>query len=376
MIDLSESIERLNNGDTWNEFCDTLKAAGAVIMDPDAPSDPLTRAEGFRYLSRVARGALEAFVEFADPLAPVLFRPVHETVKMGADNPDNYYQWARISGEYDYKITGNRGTIHYLGFGTYAGQYGSPARSAQTGYLEGKELLCDENGDFEITVSCSEGPGNWLRMEPDTTSLIVRQMFLDKKNETMANLRVECLGRGDEREARRVLPRVTPVSIDEGLGTASRLVMGAASIFSSWAKGFQAHVNRLPEFDDSNALAAHGDPNIKYYHSYWKLDPDEALIISFTPPHCDYWNFQLNNHWMESLDYRYHRISINSHEAEKEKDGSVRLVVAHRDPGHPNWIETAAHHFGTMCFRWVRADAHPEPETRVITLEKFRKENS
>ncbi len=41
-------------------------------------------------------------------------------------------------------------------------------------------------------------------------------------------------------------------------------------------------------------------------------------------------------------------------------DGSFQLVVAHEDPGHPNWINTAGHHHGTVALRWVRTDAHPE----------------
>lgn len=362
------SDERIVRGTTWDEFCDTLKAAGQIILDPEAPDDALTRAEGFRFLSRVARGALEAFVEFADPRAPVLFRPVHETVKMGADNPDNHYQWARISGEYEYRIRGHRGTIPYLGFGTYAGTYGAPDRSAQTGYLEAQDLEIDADGNFDIAVSCQRRPGNWLPMEPDTASLIVRQTHLDRVSERRAVLTIERVG-GDPRPS-----PVTAESIDAGLGTASRLVTGAAGIFAAWAKGFREHSNELPPFDDSTSLAAHGDPNIKYYHSYWQLAPDQALVIETEPPECDYWNFQLNNHWMESLDYRHFRIAINKHEARLEPDGSLRIVVAHADPGHPNWVETAGHDKGTMCLRWVRADSHPQPRTRVVTLDALRGE--
>src|SRR5438309_1719585 len=114
----AEAAARISNGTTWDEFCDTLKMAGAVIVRDSSPSDPLTRAEGFRYLSRLVRAGLEAFVEYADPRAPVLARMVHETVKMGADNPDNYYQNAAISGEYEYRIIGRRGTVAYLSFAT------------------------------------------------------------------------------------------------------------------------------------------------------------------------------------------------------------------------------------------------------------------
>ena len=49
-----------------------------------------------------------------------------------------------------------------------------------------------------------------------------------------------------------------------------------------------------------------------------------------TPPECYYWNFQLDNYWMESLDYRYHRIHVNGHSAALNDDGSLTLVVAPR----------------------------------------------
>ncbi len=105
------SEQRIVSGEAWEEFCDTLKAAGASLRFPGTPQDPFSQAEGYRYLSRLARAGLEGFVEDADPRAPVLKRVVHETVKMGADNPDNHYQNAAISGACEYRITGNRGTV-------------------------------------------------------------------------------------------------------------------------------------------------------------------------------------------------------------------------------------------------------------------------
>ena len=86
--------ERVVSGKSWEEFCDTLKAAGASLTFPGTPTDAFNQAEGYRYLSRLTRAGLEAFLEHADPKAPALHRVVHETVKMGADNPDNYYQTA------------------------------------------------------------------------------------------------------------------------------------------------------------------------------------------------------------------------------------------------------------------------------------------
>src|SRR5262245_51968186 len=180
--------QRIVSGQACDEFCDTLKAAGASLKFPGTPQDVFSQAEGYRYLSRLARAGLEGFLEDADPQAPVFKRVVHETVKMGADNPDNYYQNASISGAHEYRIRGNRGTVRYLSFGTQAGHYGQGGGMPMTGFLDSTELVADANGDFEIAVSCEKRPGNWLPMKPESGLLIVRQTFGDKSKEKRAEL--------------------------------------------------------------------------------------------------------------------------------------------------------------------------------------------
>jgi hypothetical protein len=358
--------DRVMTGRSWEEFCDTLKQAGQTILAEGSPSNPLDRAEGFRYLSRLTRAALETFIEYADPRAPVLHRPVHETAKIGADNPDNYYQHASISGKHEYRITGTRGTIHYLDFATQTSGVASSGNSRQGGHLDASDCEIGPDGSFEILLSCEAKPGNWLPMTPDTTALIVRQTFLDRDREEPAKLHIERVG-GDGQPT-----PLTPQALDAGFRAAAGLVAGCAALFSTWAQGFQKHTNQLPKFDDAISMGAGGDPNICYYHSYWKLEAEEALLIEVMPPACKSWNFQLDNHWMESLDYRHHRIHVNKHTARYRDDGSVRIVVAHRDPGVENWIDTAGHSQGTMCFRWIRADEHPQPRTRVVKLSELR----
>ena len=359
------AAERVASGKSWDEFCDTLKAAGAALSFPGTPRDAFSQAEGYRYLSRLTRAGLMAFVEYADPRAPVLHRVADETTKLGADNPDNYYQTAAISGAFDYRITGRRNSVAYLGFGTQAGHYGQGGGLPPTGYIEAGEIEMDDDGWFELILSSQPREKNWLPMTPDTGTLIVRQTFLDRKTEVPADLQIERINCSEDEKHPSPL---TAKAVDEGLRSASTLVAGASLLFAKWARDFQRHSNRLPMFDAEVSNAAGGDPNIAYYHSHWALDADEALLIEVMPPPCEYWNFQLNNYWMESLDYRYHDIHTNKHLAQYEADGSIRLVVAHEDPGLPNWIDTADHMSGTMCFRWVRAESHPEPRTRVVKL--------
>jgi hypothetical protein len=355
--------ENIVSGKAWDDFCDNLKTAGAALMYPGTPKDPFQLAEGIRYLTRLTRAGLEAFVEFNDPAFPVFRRMVHETVKMGADNPDNHYYNAQISGEFGYRIRGKRNTIHYLGFFTQNGNYGTTGGMAPCGSLEHSDLQIDPDGTFEIILSKERRGKNWLKIEKETGLVIVRQTFLDRGKEIPAELLIENL------DGRKYPDPVTPERMDQGLQTAALFVAGAPILFAKWAKGFRKHTNQLPQFDPEISNAAGGDPNIIYYHSHWKLAEDEALVITVKPPSCDSWNFQLNNYWMESLDYRYFRISVNKASAVYDDDGNVKIIVSHSNPGQPNWIETCGHYEGTMCWRWYwleKGAVEVEPVCRVV----------
>ena len=55
---MTEAEKRVVDGTAWEEFCDSLKAAGKIIQSEKAPKDPFNQAEGYRYLSRLLRGGL------------------------------------------------------------------------------------------------------------------------------------------------------------------------------------------------------------------------------------------------------------------------------------------------------------------------------
>jgi hypothetical protein len=352
-----------SSDDPWATFCAALARAGAQILRPDAPSDPLTRAEGYRYLARLTRGALESCVEFADPEAPGFYSLSHETLKIGADNPDNFYQNAALDGRLEYTISGTRGTVHYLGFSTKAGGFGSTGGLAPTGFLDSTKLAVDADGRFEVIVSATPHAGNWLPMTAETSMLIVRQTFLDRRTERRAELAIV-------RSPTPTAPKpLDPATIATRLADAARFVEGTARVFADWAAGFAAAPNTLPPQDQARYVAAGGDPSIHYYHGYYRLRPDEALVVEVPRiPRCESWNLQINNHWMESMDYRYVRAHVNKHTAVYEPDGSCVMVIAGRDPGRPNWLDTAGHADGTLCFRWIGADEIVDPSARLVPI--------
>lgn len=357
------SLARIMDGRSWDDFCDALKKVGHdIVLSPKAPTNPLDRAEGWRYLARLTRGALESFLEAADTQAPAFTRGVHDTIKMGMDNPDNIYLTAPVNGQYTYRITGTRGSVHYLGFGAQAGGYGKTASLDTAGYLDANDMQIAADGSFEIIASSTPHTGNWLKMSPDTRLLQVRQTRMHHKTEIPAQVHIERIDGPNQ-------PRhLSAERVDKALAGAGFFVAGTTRLFAQWSEDFRQHPNTLPRFDPAVALAAGGDPNIAYYHGYFQLADDEALVVDITPPACDFWNLQLANYWLESLDYRHFPVHVNKGTAHYQDDGSVRIVISKQPVNTPNWLDTCGRNEGMLCLRWVRASEHPQPVTRVIKL--------
>jgi hypothetical protein len=67
-----------------------------------------------------------------------------------------------------------------------------------------------------------------------------------------------------------------------------------------------------------------------------------------------YLGFQLGSLWYISLEYINHQTSLNGTQAQADPDGKIRIVVADRNPGVTNWVETLGHAKGYLQFRWQR----------------------
>ena len=360
-----QSDERARTGEIWRDFCRKLESIGEVVLNYQLAGEPIDQAEGYRYLSRLTRIALDMHVENADVDFPGFYAASHPTAKIGADNPDNIYMNATISGARRYRISGTRGGVPILSFGSKANRYAIDGTMASTGELDSADMTFDPDGSFEIIASKERANGNWLKLEDDSSMLLVRQTFLDRDNEAPATIRIEAIDP----------PTATPQpftveKLEQGLARAAAFVEGTARTFIRWTDMLQGEqLNKLETTDQTMFYKAGGDPTIFYLHGYWKLAPDEALVIDTPIPDCAFWNFQLDNIWFESLDYRHLNVHVNKHTAKPNADGSVTIVVAARDVGHGNWLDTAGHGHGTMLLRWTNASDHPIPTTKVIKLD-------
>lgn len=355
----------------WRDYCAKLADAGAIILAEDVPADPLIRAEGFRYLSRLSKLALEQYVEARDPDFPFFYQLSHETGKIGADNPDNEYWNASISGTNVYRITGTRGSMFYFSIVANAMRYHIDGSAHATGSLMSDDIHWGPDGSVEIIASCTPPSGadagkNWLRLEPDASVIIIRQSALDRASERGGTFHIERMG------GPAVPAPLQAADLAQGLGAAAQFVHGVAQTFADWTRLFRKTPNEFADIDQSMFQKGGGAKDIYYAHAYWRLAPDEAWVIDVTPPECYYWNFQLDNWWMESLDYRFRQITVNKHSARTRANGSVRIICAARDPGLTdgpyNWIDTCGHREGTALLRWAGATEYPLPKAHVMKL--------
>jgi len=357
-----ELADHVVSGRAWSEFCRALDEVGRLVLDPRAPASPLDRAEGYRFLMRLVRYGFEGFLEYNDPRAPRFHRGSHETIKIIHENPDNLYLGARVDGRQRYRVFGRLGTARWMSFNVHAGAFGAGGRGTAEA-LDARALELGPDRRFELFLGGErEGRANWMPLPPDAGSLIVRQTFADRAAEAPAELAIERLGPQEPPAP------LAPEQVGRALAATPALMRALVGMALSWSDDLAQTKNRFAEVMPG-AAAIFRDPDIHFHAAYFELAEDEALVVEARPPRCDYWMFVLSNHWLETLDYTRHRITLNHHAAKREPDGTVKIVVAGRDPGHPNWLDTAGHARGTLGVRWVGRDvADVVPDARVVKL--------
>jgi len=416
----------------WDDMLADLTRARDAIDSPElmpAPGNERNLAEGYRYLMGFAHSAIErAF--FEDPRFPT-FRHALQILNKGTiDNADAIYFMAPIDGRASHVVRGHVGdhrhwrgeppasdgpkAPRYLIFettdGCIAGDSGSltelrPGVKVQTGRIDSRELQVDAAGRFEILLA-PERPdghtGNFLcthrrtsrphpdepEGSPDRYACYVsgRQLFDDWEHEEPSALTI----------TRIDAAATAPEPLDASFAAAQirrlgSLVNGQMRFWNEFytvlletygkqgAKSGDDESERfMPrnKFNEPNAASGAtggGQSTNIYAGGVWELDDDEALLIeSRTVVEPDYRGMNLSNLWGESLDYANHQTSLTAHQAATDSDGAVRYVVAHRDPGVANWLDTTGHREGFLNPRWTYTEQPPREQWPTISARKIR----
>jgi hypothetical protein len=101
------------------------------------------------------------------------------------------------------------------------------------------------------------------------------------------------------------------------------------------------------------------------------LDEHEALVLDIEPPKTRYWSISLENIWHECIDPRRRRSHLTNATVTSD-ERRVRVVIARRDPGVANWLDTGGRHRGFVTLRWLDNPDPPPVTTRVCHLDELR----
>lgn len=406
----------------WDDLIAALGRARDAIDDPQLhappPSDRVL-AEGYRYLLGWAHGAFERAFH-TDPAHPHFRRAIQPISKSTIDNADALYLNAEIDGNRQYRLQARvrpgRKPPHYviLEAGTaYAGDSGSiaelrPGSRAGTGAIDSSQLAVAPDGSFEILVA-PERPagysGNFVASrkvrparEPGGVAtvhvarhLTLRELFHDWEHEDALDLELLSLD-DDGRSPAPFSPASVPLDAARAAAQLRHMAAIVENQMKFWNEFYavvlETHADmngdgkRFMPRNDFNApnaatLATGGGQSTNVYAGgVYELGADEALVVEIRVPVPPlYQGFHLANLWGESLDYANHQSSLNAFQTEWESDGvaghsgarCARYVIAHRDPGVANWLDTTGLPVGFMTFRWTYAEVPGELPTVTVT---------
>ena len=365
-----EQAKRLLSGEAWRDFCRALETAGTELLrfpvgETKTPGE--LQAEGMRYaLGLVTGGVLQA-LQLSDPNDPKIVRNPDAHAKWGAENVDNQYLWCRVRPDARYRITGNKRSCFEALLETKDG-YMQLGDDQVFDTLLLSEVEADASGDFEILLAAerpADHRGNFMRMPPETRYWCVRQYFADWERERPARFEIQRIG--GEGEAP---PPITAARMSELLDEAGLWTLQTARFWMEWIDQLRRdHVKgRLM----APAAFVGGARDIVYGNDWWSLAPDEAMIVEFEVPNARYWQIQLCDVWFRTMDWATRQTGLNHAQSFLHADGHARFVVAHRDPGIQNWIDTAGHPEGMIQYRYVWTKSKPAPRVRIVPFAALR----
>jgi hypothetical protein len=362
--------EALRNA--WRVFCERLQAAGDRVFKDYNPPTPLHRADAFRFLTQNLGQAFDLGLETKDTHYPVLHAFVTPYCKLGGDCADFVYQQAWIDGESVYKISGNRGTARFLNFtvqgprpekqpGTDWPSLNEPFGDIPEANLFGHQLETQWDGGFELYIGGPKRGPNWLPTTPGSRKLFLRQGF-DRWSELPVRMRIERLGMVEPR------PVPSPEIMMQAMDWAGRFVTGLMDDWPDHPYNYSGGVVdsvKVNAFPPEANTASDRRRGRAVANMCWRLASDEALIVEFNN-HDGFWMMTNMGVFFNSMDYLYRPVSYTPSRTKVDRDGKIRLILCHEDPGYHNWMDTQGFERGNVTYRNLMSEAQTFFRTQTV----------
>ena len=348
-----------------SDFHAALSDAEAFVRSHPFYKDPENRASAHAFLAAMTLKAIEHDI-ILDPAFP-FFRVLDFRLREGGDNPDQTYFQAPLRGGVRYRIWGRRGSERRLDFQTYAGAPYAAGGGRMAGFLDSEKLVTDRHGRFEVIVSPEPVKGNWLPNPADGTQVLVRQVFSDWSREHPGELHIDRIGGEGEMK-----PPIGEVEMAMRYRAAAQEVRVHIRLWpETVAKGLtRLPANTMGKPFDAGPLG--GVPGRWMARANFDLAPDEALVVRTWPMPGNYQGIQLADLWYSSLEYANRQTSLTGDQARLSADGSYWFVLASRDPGYANWLDTMGRRQGVILLRFDGMNGRPFDPAKFPVARKVR----
>ena len=337
------------SADTWVPVAEAIRfAAGCIEFDPD-PLNDRERADGHRYVQYMVSTAVQFSLLDVNPSRPEFIPPLEPTRWLGASGPDIDYDVAVVQPGVRHRIVGQRGGSSYVGICVYA----NDGERGATAMVENVDVdtIADASGRFEFEFE-----------HPQAARVIIRQYFHDRSTQTRGSWSIE---RRDD--AKPFDLSQSPAVVAAKVARMVDTIRWNAQLNQLWGADLRDSPNRLVLQTAEEIVAAVPNPDVMYAFGWWRLNSDEALEVTLTPPSdCRYWSLQVGDRWFQAHPDR--NMNINDRQVVANSDETVTIVLSERDPGRPNWLGTHGHTLGTMFFRWLHHTPTQAPLCRVVSV--------
>ena len=360
-----------------HELLDLIREADERRYGPEwGITTPEDTTAGHRNLLHILQGALYSHLE-ADPERPRFRRIVSPTRKFRGDNPDAIYFEASIRPDRDYVVKSNLAGAVYFSVTVEEGPgEGAYATGTASGLFD-SEMKIEPNGDFEIALSPNDpGDGrNWLELTPTACRLTTRHYFEDEvcaaaDPSPHIPISIEPVvdpgppPAWDDAHTAKAIERVINFVRGDTIDQPPRKPEEQPSWVSTTPNQFNP-----PEKPGDLAFAA---MDIAYAMCPYVLGPDQALVMTGRFPECRFANVALWNRYLQTYDFNNRTVSLNRTQTKLEPDGSFKMVIAHADPGVPNWIDTEGRPIGMVYWRFLLPEGDIEtPACEVVPFDSL-----
>ena len=333
----------------FGELLDELRAVERKFRTTDPPLDEPDVLDGYRLAFSLLRVAVDAYV-WGDKDNPRFVDVIGPYLKWGGDNSDAFYQLAPVDPARSYRVSGNRGDSVYLSLTVYGGPDDGHYSNRIVRTLNQRSMEFDADGNFEFLLT---------GLDDDAVVALTRDYLDNPETDRRATWTIAAL----DPPARR---RDDPADLTRRLRAAKTWISEQLSFIPTRV----APPNEIHEpFPVPQNAYGWSAADAAYAMGAYDLRPDQALIIEGTSPECVFWNLCLWNPFLHTYDSAYERVTINGAHVQHEPDGSWRIVVSDRDPGHPNWVSTAGRERGLIWLRWFLPEETPHrPVCRVVDV--------